>query len=39
MRFDDVVLDQRVARPAVDCQIAGSGGVVGAGVGDYSIAR
>jgi hypothetical protein len=34
VRLDDVVLDQRVARPAVDGQVAGPGGVVGAGVFD-----
>lgn len=34
MRFDDVVFDQWVACPAVDGEVAGAGGVVGAGVGD-----
>ena len=34
VRLDDVVLDQRVARPAVDGEVARARGVVGAGVLD-----
>lgn len=36
VRLDDVVLDQGVARPAVDGEVAGAGGVVSACVFDAS---
>lgn len=32
--FDDVVFDEGVASPAVDAEVAGAGGVVGACVAD-----
>ena len=37
MGFDDVVLDQGVARPAVDGKVSGAGGVVRTGVLDDSL--
>lgn len=39
VRLDDVVLDERVASPAVDSKVSGASGVIGTGVLDSSLFR